>query len=204
MNKKILVSILAVVILAFVHPAEAQQAKKMPRIGYLSNGPRSSAVMEAFQQGLRDLGYIEGQNITIEYPSTEGMAERLPNLAAELVQLKVDIIVVGGSPSTQAAKNATKTIPIVMTNVTDPVGIGLITSKNSFIRTLLLVNNQYFLGCVPHIGGRSTRDTSQLKSRRLGIFMPEMIFPKIVRGVVVAAQYGEARFWAIPPLRLRS
>jgi len=206
MNKTISVSILAVVILAFVHLAEAQQTKKVPRIGYLGTGSPSSTkeVVEAFQQGLRDLGYIEGQNITIEYRSTEGMAERLPNLAAELVQLKVDIIVVGGSPSTQAAKNATKTIPIVMTNVTDPVGIGLITSKNSFIRTLLPVNNQYFLGCVPHIGGRSTRDTSQLKSRRLGIFMPEMIFPKIVRGVVVAAQYGEARFWAIPPLRLRS
>src|SRR6266481_3629752 len=128
MNKKILVSILAVVILAFGHPAEAQQAKKMPRIGYLTNGPRSSAVMEAFQQGLRDLGYIEGQNITIEYRSTEGMTERLPNLAAELVQLKVDIIIVGGSPATQAAMNATKTIPIVMTNVTDPVGIGLVAS----------------------------------------------------------------------------
>jgi putative ABC transport system substrate-binding protein len=68
MNKKILVSILAVVILASVHVAEAQQAKKMPRIGYLGNGPRSSAVVEAFQQGLRDLGYIEDQNITIEYP----------------------------------------------------------------------------------------------------------------------------------------
>jgi putative tryptophan/tyrosine transport system substrate-binding protein len=83
---------------------------------------------KAFQQGLRDLGYIEGQNIAIEYRSTEGMAERLPNLAAELVRLKVDIIVVGGSPATQAAKNATKTIPIVMANVTDPVGIGLVAS----------------------------------------------------------------------------
>ena len=128
MNKKILISIFAVVILAFVHPAEAQQPKKAPRIGYLDTGSRSSAVFEAFQQGLRDLGYIEGQNITIERRSTEGMAERLPNLAAELVQLKVDIIVVGGSPATQAAKNATKTIPIVMTNVTDPVGIGLVAS----------------------------------------------------------------------------
>ena len=128
MNKKILISIFAVVILAFVHTAEAQQPKKVPRIGYLDTGSRSSAVFEAFQQGLRDLGYIEGQNITIERRSTEGMAERLPNLAAELVQLKVDIIVVGGSPATQAAKNATKTIPIVMTNVTDPVGIGLIAS----------------------------------------------------------------------------
>ena len=108
--------------------ANAQQATKVPRIGYLSTGSRSFAVVEAFQQGLRDVGYIEGQNITIEYGSTEGMAERLPNLTAELVQLKVDIIVVGGALATQAAKNATKTIPIVMTNVNDPVGIGLVAS----------------------------------------------------------------------------
>jgi putative tryptophan/tyrosine transport system substrate-binding protein len=127
-NKKILISIFAVVILAFVHPAEAQQPKKVPRIGYLGTGSRSSAVVEAFQQELHDLGYIEGQNITVEYRSTEGMAERLPNLVAELVQLKVDIIVVGGSPATQAAKNATQTIPIVMTNVTGPVEIGLVAS----------------------------------------------------------------------------
>jgi putative ABC transport system substrate-binding protein len=80
------------------------------------------------EQGLRDLGYIEGQNITIEHRYAEGMAERLPDLAAELVQLKVDVIVVGGSPSTQAATNATKTIPIVMTNANDPVGIRLVAS----------------------------------------------------------------------------
>ena len=127
--KTALASILfAGAMLAVAVTVEAQQPKKIPRIGYLSTGSRSSAVDEAFQQGLRDFGYIEGQNITIEYRSTEGMAERLPNLATELVQLKVDIIVVGGSPATQAPKNATKTIPIVMTNVTDPVGIGLVAS----------------------------------------------------------------------------
>jgi putative ABC transport system substrate-binding protein len=113
---------------AFCPAAVAQQAKKVPRIGYLGTGSRSSADVEAFQHGLRDLGYIEGQNITIEYRSSEGMAERLPNLAAELVQLKVDVIVVSGSPSSQAAKNATKTIPIVMTNVADPVQLGLVAS----------------------------------------------------------------------------
>src|SRR5215468_757888 len=128
-KKTALASILfAGAMLAVAVTVEAQQPKKIPRIGYLSTGSRSSAVDEAFQQGLRDFGYIEGQNITIEYRSTEGMAERLPNLATELVQLKVDIIVVGGSPATQAPKNATKTIPIVMTNVTDPVGIGLVAS----------------------------------------------------------------------------
>jgi ABC-type uncharacterized transport system substrate-binding protein len=108
--------------------ANAQQTKKMPRIGYLGTGSRSSVVVEAFQQELRDLGYIEGQNITIEYRSTEGIAERLPNVAAELVQLNLDIIVVSGDASTLAAKNTTRTIPIVMTNVTDPVGLGLVAS----------------------------------------------------------------------------
>jgi putative tryptophan/tyrosine transport system substrate-binding protein len=97
---------------------------RMPRIGIIGDDPD----WDNFRQGLRDLGYIEGQNITIEYRYAEGMAERLPNLVAELVQLKVDIIVVGGSPTTQAAMKATKTIPIVMTNVTDPVGIGLVAS----------------------------------------------------------------------------
>jgi putative ABC transport system substrate-binding protein len=126
----IIVFWLVALALAPFRQAEAQQPKKMPRIGYLETGSPSSAkeVVEALQQGLRDLGYIEGQNIVIEHRYAEGMAERLPNLATELVQLKVDIIVVSGSPSTQAAKNATKTIPIVMTNVNDPVGIGLVAS----------------------------------------------------------------------------
>jgi putative ABC transport system substrate-binding protein len=128
MNKKLLIAIFVVVIFACLHPAEAQQPKKVSRIGYLTTGSRSSASVKAFQQGLRDLGYIEGQNITIEYRSSEGMAERLPNLVAELVQLKVDILIVSGSLTTQAAKNATQTIPIVMTTVTDPVGTGLIAS----------------------------------------------------------------------------
>jgi putative ABC transport system substrate-binding protein len=129
MKKAVASSILvAIVLLALGVIADAQQPKKVARIGYLSTGSVLPATGEAFQQGLRDLGYIEGQNITIEYRYAEGMAERLPNLAAELVQLKVNIIVVGGSPATQAAKNATKTIPIVMTNVTDPVGVGLVAS----------------------------------------------------------------------------
>src|ERR1051325_7715496 len=128
MNKRFLISIFAVVIFASAHPAETQQPKKVPRIGYLTTGSPSSASVRAFQQGLRDLGYIESQNITIEYRSSEGMAERLPNLVAELVQLKVDILIVSGSLTTQAAKNATQTIPIVMTTVTDPVVTGLIAS----------------------------------------------------------------------------
>ena len=117
---------LCALLLVVSFSVEAQQPKKIPRIGFVSGSPGPD--VQAFQQGLRDLGYIEGQNITIEHRYAEGMAERLPNLVAELVQLKVDIIVVSGSPATQAAKNATKTIPIVMTNVTDPVGIGLVAS----------------------------------------------------------------------------
>jgi putative tryptophan/tyrosine transport system substrate-binding protein len=130
MFRSIVICLLLNVLLFAISPAGAQQPKKVPRIGILSSGSTSSSkeVIEPLQLGLRDLGYIEGQNITTEYRYAEGVAERLPNLAAELVQLKVDIIVVSGSPSTQAAMNATKTIPIVMTNANDPVGIGLVAS----------------------------------------------------------------------------
>ena len=97
--------------------AQAQQPKKVPRIGYLSSidPARESTRAEAIRLALRELGYIEGQNIAIEYRYAEGKRDRLPELAAELVRLKVDIIVVaGGTMAVQAAKNATKTIPIVM------------------------------------------------------------------------------------------
>ena len=105
-------------------PAQAQQPKKIPRIGYLSNldSATESFRAEAIRQALRERGYIEGQNIAIEYRYAEGKPDRLPELAAELVGLKVDIIVVaGGGPMIQAAKNATKTIPIVMSGGSDPV-----------------------------------------------------------------------------------
>ena len=109
--KNIFCLLLVVAVLGGAAIAQAQQPKKVLRIGYLQASSRSSADVEAFQQGLRDLGYIEGQNITIEYRSTEGMAERLPSLVAELVQLKVDIIVVGGSPATQARRMLPKQSP---------------------------------------------------------------------------------------------
>jgi ABC-type uncharacterized transport system substrate-binding protein len=92
MNKKLLVSIFAVVILVFVHPAEAQQPKKVPRIGYLGADSRSPS-HEAFRQGLRELGYVEGKNIVVEYRYADGKVDRVPELAAELVRLKVDVIV---------------------------------------------------------------------------------------------------------------
>ena len=107
--------VVAVVVVAAI--AHAQQPKKVPRIGYLSSAdPASESTRaEAIRLALRELGYIEGQNIAIEYRYAEGKRDRLPELAAELVRLKVDIIVVaGGDGVIQAAKNATKTIPIVM------------------------------------------------------------------------------------------
>jgi putative tryptophan/tyrosine transport system substrate-binding protein len=111
--------------------AMAQQPKKVPRIGYLSplNPASESSRSEAIRLALRELGYIEGQNIATEYRYAEGKRDRAPELAAELVRLKVDIIVVGGSSGTRAAMNATKTIPIVMVGQgIDPVEAGLIES----------------------------------------------------------------------------
>jgi putative ABC transport system substrate-binding protein len=104
--------------------AQAQQAGKIPRIGFLDNSTASgiAVLLEAFRQELSKLGWIEGKNITIEYRFAEQKNERLPELAADLVRLKVDLIVVSGGPGPLAAKSATTTIPIVMASVADPVG----------------------------------------------------------------------------------
>jgi putative tryptophan/tyrosine transport system substrate-binding protein len=123
MKAKFLVYALPVLILNTIHLAEAQQSKKVPRIGYLSSGLRRT---EEFRQGLRELGYVEGKNITIEYRDAEGKIERYSDLASDLVSLKVDVIFVTSTPGALAAKNATKTIPIVFTSVGDPVGVGLV------------------------------------------------------------------------------
>jgi putative tryptophan/tyrosine transport system substrate-binding protein len=132
MKKKITVLVLSTMLFALSYSASAQQPKKVSRIGYLSSFyPASESIRaEAIRRALRELGYIEGQNIAIEYRYTEGKSDRHPELAAELVRLKVDIIVVaGGAIPVQAAKNATKTIPIVMVGPgTDPVEAGLIES----------------------------------------------------------------------------
>jgi putative tryptophan/tyrosine transport system substrate-binding protein len=110
--------------------AEAQQAAKVARIGFLAaNLAANPHLREAFRQGLRDLGYVEGRNLVIEYRDAEGKYERLPALAAELVALKVAVIVTGGgTPSALAAKQATRTLPIVFTSAPDPVTDGLVTS----------------------------------------------------------------------------
>jgi len=110
--------------------AEAQQSAKIPRIGYLVAVSPSvvAARMEAFRQGLRELSYVEGKNIVIETRYAEGKLDRLPALAAELVRLKVNIIVTAGGQATRATKEATSTIPIIMTNDADPVGSGFVAS----------------------------------------------------------------------------
>src|SRR5437660_12722270 len=110
--------------------AQAQQQTKIPRIGYLSGNFLSSesARIETFRQGLRELGYVEGKNILIEYRYAEGKLDRLPALADELVRLKVDVLITPSTRAALAAKNATKTIPIVFYNVADPVKAGLVES----------------------------------------------------------------------------
>jgi len=130
-HKEIVCVVFGVLLLALGSPAQAQQAQKIPRIGFLLAPSRSATAepLDAFRQGLRELGYVNGQNIVIEYRYAEGQFDQLPTLAAELVRLKVDLIVAaGGIQAIRPAKNATSTIPIVMTGTTDPVASGLVAS----------------------------------------------------------------------------
>jgi putative ABC transport system substrate-binding protein len=115
---------------ALCSSASAQQPAKVPQIGYLSvlSPSSDSARLEAFRQGLRELGHVEGKSVAIESRYVEGKLNRLPELAEELVRLKVDVIVVGGSTATRAAKNVTKLIPIVMAHGSDPVELGFVAS----------------------------------------------------------------------------
>jgi putative ABC transport system substrate-binding protein len=128
MNRKICCLALGALLLALCSFAEAQQPTKISRIGYLSGSSLSDLVsrIEAFRQGLRELGYVEGKNIVIEWRSAEGKLDRLPEAGTELVRLKVDVIVSPGPTVTRALKEATSTIPIVMAQDTDPVGSGFI------------------------------------------------------------------------------
>ena len=162
MGKKIVVSLVATFVLASIQLAEAQQPKKIPRIGFLS-GSGGPAMVEAFRQGLRDLGYIEQRNILVELRYVEGQADRIPSLVAELVQLKVDVLVSGTFPAIRAAKQATNTIPIVMVTAQNPVEAGLVDS-------------------LAHPGGNITgvtRLTRDLSGKRLEL-LKEMI-PKVLR-----------------------
>ena len=129
-TRRTFIGTLAVFLLAAPLAAEAQPPAKAPRIGFLAtHSPAVTANhLEAFRQGLRALGYVEGRNIAIEYRWAEGRAERFPDFAVELVGLKVDVIVATSSPLALAAKNATRTIPSVFATAADPVGSGLVAS----------------------------------------------------------------------------
>jgi len=129
MDRRVFLGTLAASLLLVPLAAWAQPAGKVYRIGVLElGGSPTSNAGKAFRQQLHELGYIEGQNIVLEYRLAEGRAERLPDFAAELVRLKVDVIVAGGTPAPLAAKHATGTIPIVMAAAGDPVGTGLVAS----------------------------------------------------------------------------
>jgi putative tryptophan/tyrosine transport system substrate-binding protein len=151
-------------------PAQAQQPKKVPRIGYVSTigDPYNPGyAVEAFRQGLRDISYIEGKSIVVEYRYIEGKIDRTPDLVAELVQLKVDVLVVTGLTPVRAAKQATNTIPIVMVTTQDPVATGLV---DSFARP----------------GGNITgtaRVTRELGGKRLELF--KEVVPKMSRVAIL-------------------
>jgi ABC-type uncharacterized transport system substrate-binding protein len=131
MRKKVFRFALCALLSALSFPAQAQQPKKVPRIGYLLTTSTPTIIgpqIETFRQALRDLGYIEGKNILIEYRYIEGQQDRVPSLVAELVQLKVDVLIVATLTSIRAAKQATTTIPIVMVTSGDPVATGIVDS----------------------------------------------------------------------------
>ena len=129
MKRKRVSVLLAILFVSLLQLAEAQQPGNVPRLGYLSGRTgRRSPNAEALRQGLRDLGYVEGQNIAIEYRRTEGNLDRFPTLAAELVRLKVDIIFASGGEAGRAAKEATSAIPIIFIGSVDPVATGMVDS----------------------------------------------------------------------------
>jgi ABC-type uncharacterized transport system substrate-binding protein len=129
MDRRVFIGTIGLGALAVPLTAGAQQAAKIVRIGYLAVNPAATPrLRDAFLQGLRDLGYVEGRNVVIEDRSAKGKPELIPPLAAELVALKVDVIVTSGTPQASAAKHATRSIPIVFADVSDPVTSGLVTS----------------------------------------------------------------------------
>jgi putative ABC transport system substrate-binding protein len=130
MRKKITVLALSAILFALCPPAQAQQPKRIPQIGYLSYGSAEidKSLLAALQQGLQELGYLEGRNIVIEQRYAAGRSEKFSELLAELIRLKPDVLVAAGDPAAHAAKKATSVIPIVMVTSPDPVGTGLIAS----------------------------------------------------------------------------
>jgi putative ABC transport system substrate-binding protein len=169
-SRKVFYVVLGAMFSALCGSAEAQQSGKVSKIGLLSPSSRSTTLrsFEAFRQRFQELGYVEGQNVIIESRWADGKAERLPELAVELVRLKVDVIVVGPVQPALAAKNATTTIPIVFTTVGDPVAFGLLAS-------------------LARPGGNITGLTSspgtELNGKRLELL--KEIFPKVTRVAVL-------------------
>ena len=129
MKKKLVRFIFGVLLLPVTLQAQAQQLPKIPRIGFIAAASQEAVPnVEPFRAGLRELGYVEGKNILVEYRYAEGMEDRLPGLVAELVQLRVDVLIIPPLRAIRAAQQATKTIPIVMVTTADPVATGLIDS----------------------------------------------------------------------------
>lgn len=176
MTGNIFLGLLTAFLLTTAALAQAQQATRLPRIGYLSGVSPSAetARRHAFSRGLRELGYVEGETIIIEHRYSEGKYDRLAGLANELVRLKPDLIVTGGSPATRAAKEVTRTIPIVMTNDPDPVA-------NGFVASLALPAG--------NITGLSTL-APELSGKRLGILRE--VIPTLTRIAVLATSTSPA------------
>jgi putative ABC transport system substrate-binding protein len=130
MDRRTFLAGMGAVLLAAPLAVDAQRAEKLYRIGMLERTSTAinAANLEGFRQGMRELGYVEGKNFVIEYRSVDGRDELFPSLAAELVRLKVDLILTRGTPAALAAKNATRTIPVVMAATGDPVGQGIVAS----------------------------------------------------------------------------
>ena len=167
-RKKLAALTLCAMLFAFSLSAEAQQAGRVPRIGFLTTSPSTfPGRIEAFRQGLRELGYVEGKNIVIELRYSEGKLDRYPALVADLVRLKVDIIVSSGPTGTRFLKEATTTIPIVMAFDTDPVGNGLVASLSrpgGNITGLSVLS--------PELGGKRLEILKEVvpKLSRIGVF----------------------------------
>jgi putative ABC transport system substrate-binding protein len=164
----------------------AQPAKKVPKVAYLSASSPINAMVEAFRQGLRELGYVEGRNILIEYRWAEGRFDRLPGLAAELVGLGVNVIVASNTPAALAAKNATSTIPIILVTSGDPVGSGLVAS---------------LARPGGNVTGLSLTPTPAISGKQLGLL--KEAFPTLTHVAVLANPANLADGWPLDGDRTR-
>ena len=213
MKRKIPIFIFSTMLFVLCRSVEAQQPTKVPRIGVLNATSAASLVsrMELFRQGLRDLGYIEGQNIVIEYRYADGKLNRLPDLAAELVRLNVAVIVAGGGQSVRAAKNTTNAIPIVMTQVVDPMdfvanlakpggnitGLSAQQAELGGKRLELLKEMVPRLSVVAVLGARDSMDGPEMKEiklagRAMGLQLQSVEIPRSA-----GPNDLEKAFWAI-------